>query len=312
MSFASETKNELVSTVVSDCCCKAELSALLQLNGVVTISSEGVRLEFQTQNATIARRVVKLIRQLYDVKLEVLTRRMMRLNKKNVYILRITQYARMIVSDLGLLGVVGVPVELVENSCCKRAYLRGSFLATGSVNNPERSAYHLEVYANDEPLIEGIRELMNGFELNARTIPRKKGYIAYLKEAEKISDFLRIIQANNAVLDFEDIRIYRDMNNSVNRIRNCEVANLNRSWEASNMQLDNIQLLEDVIGLDILDEKLVEVAELRKQYPEATLSELSELYEETYQQPISKSGLNHRFRKINQMADEIRENQASE
>lgn len=313
MSFASETKNELVSLGVSDCCAKAELSALMHLNGMVTITAEGIRLEFQTQNATIARRFVILLRQLYEVKIEVLTRRLMRLNKNNVYIIRIAQYAQMIATDLGLFNENGfsqqVSPELVQKACCKRAYLRGSFLATGSVNNPERSAYHLEIFSLDGELAEDIKDLMNEYNLNARTLQRKKGHIVYIKESEKISDFLRVIQANNAVLDFEDIRIYRDMNNSVNRIRNCEVANLNRSWDASNSHLDNIDLIETTVGLDILSDKLLEVVHIRRKYPDATLTELSEYYLEEYHQPISKSGLNHRLRKINEMANTIREKQ---
>jgi DNA-binding protein WhiA len=310
MSFASQTKNELVSLNVSDCCAKAELSAMTHLNGVVTISSDGLRIEFQTQNATIARRYVKLLKQLYEIKIEILTRKQMRLNKNNIYIVRITKYAHMIVSDLGLLTEAGfalkIPENLVKQKCCQRSYLRGTFLASGSVNNPEKSAYHLEVFVLDEELAVDIKNLMNEFDLKARTIRRKKGYIVYIKESEKISDFLRVIHANNAVLDFEDIRIFRDMNNSVNRIRNCDVANLNRTWDASNTHRDSIQLIEDTIGLDILSDKLLEAVKIRMKYPEATLNELSEHYQEEFNQPITKSGLNHRFRKINEMADKIK------
>ena len=316
MSFASETKNELVSLVSSNCCAKAECSALTRLNGVITLSSDGLRIEFQTQNATIARRYVKLIRQLYDVDIDVLTRKQMRFNKGNVYIIRISRFTNMIIEDLGLMEdlnfVPGIPDELLTQNCCKRAYLRGAFLATGSVNNPERSSYHLEIFVLDEKLAIGLKELMNAYDLNARTIKRKKGLIVYIKESERISDFLRVIQASNAVLDFEDIRIFRDINNSVNRIRNCEVANLNKSWDAANQLIDNINLIADTIGLDILPDKLVEAAIIRKKYPDSTLLELSDLYYEEYNTPISKSGLNHRFRKINEIANKIRESEENE
>jgi cell division protein WhiA len=313
MSFASETKNELVSLILSDCCAKAELSALTHMNGVITISSDGLRIEFQTQNATIARRYIKIVRQLYEVTVDVLTRKQMRLNKGNVYIVRITRYAKMIVNDLQLMSdrgfVLNIPEEIVQDTCCKRSYLRGAFLAGGSVSNPEKSSYHLEIFVLDEELAMDLRDLMNTFDLNARTISRRKGYIVYLKESEKISDFLRVIQANNAVLDFEDIRIYRDMNNSVNRIRNCEVANLNKSWDAANSQLDNINLIADTIGLDLLPPKLIEAALLRIKNPDSTLLELAEFYEEDYNQSISKSGLNHRYRKINEIAERIKNNE---
>lgn len=316
MSFASETKKELVSLTVSECCARSELSALMHLNGHLTLSSKGMRLEFETQNAAIARRFVKLLRQLYDVKIEVLTRRLVRLNKNNVYIVRIVQFTHMIATDLQLLNESGlnahIAPELINKNCCKRAYLRGAFLATGSVNNPETSAYHLEISSLKKSLAEDIKDLMNEFHLNARTLKRKKGYIVYLKESEKISDFLRVIQATNAVLDFEDIRIFRDMNNSVNRIRNCEIANLNRSWDAANQQLQNIALIEETVGLDILSEKELEVVHLRRKYPDATLTELSEYYTEEYNQSISKSGINHRIRKINALADKIRSQEEAE
>jgi len=314
VSFASETKIELVSLVVSDCCAKAELSALTRLNGVINISHEGLRIEFQTQNATIARRYVKLLRQLYDVHIDLLTRKQMRLNKSNVYIIRITTFAEMIINDLMLVKDngfnAGVPNELLEQTCCKKAYLRGAFLATGSVNNPEKSAYHLEIFVLDETLSLEIKDLCNVFDLNARTINRKKGFIVYIKESEKISDFLRVINAINAVFDFEDFRIFRDMVNSVNRIRNCEVANLNKSWDASNQQIDNINLIADTFGLDILPEKLLETAILRLRNPDATFTELSESYFEEYQKTISKSGLNHRLRKINEIAKRIRNSES--
>ncbi|HEY8364320.1 MAG TPA: DNA-binding protein WhiA [Haloplasmataceae bacterium] len=308
MSFASKTKNELVSLYVSDCCAKAELAALTRLNGVINISQSGLRIEFQTQNASIARRYVKLIKQLYDVKIDLLTRKQMRLHKANVYIVRIVSHAEMIISDLQLMynSGSGICKELINQTCCKRSYLRGAFLASGSINNPEKSSYHLEISVFDSQCAEDIKELCNEFNLNARTLQRKKGYIVYIKESEKISDFLRVINATNALLDFEDIRIFRDMNNSVNRIRNCDIANLNKSWEASNKQMENINLIADTFGLDFLSEKLYEVAVLRMKYPDSTFNELSELYEEEYNKPISKSGLNHRFRKITEIASKIR------
>ncbi len=313
MSFASDTKKELVSLIVSNCCAKAELSALTRLNGVINISHEGLRIEFQTQNATIARRYVILLRQLYDVHIDLLTRKQMRLNKSNVYIIRVTTYAEMIINDLMLMDENGfnnrIDKDLINQTCCKRAYLRGAFLASGSVNNPERSSYHLEIFVLEKELATDIKALCNVFELNARTIKRKKGFIVYIKESEKISDFLRVINATHAVLDFEDIRIFRDMNNSVNRIRNCEVANLNKTWDASNKQIDNINLIADTLGLDILPERLLEAAILRMKYPESSFSELSELYQEEYNKSISKSGLNHRLRKINEIAKRIRDSE---
>ena len=190
--------------------------------------------------------------------------------------------------------------------CCKRSYLRGAFLAGGSVNNPETSSYHLEIFSLYKEHSEALCELMNSFDLNAKTLERKKGYMTYLKEAEKITDFLIIIGANNAMLKFEDIRILRDMRNSVNRLVNCETANLNKTIGASVRQVENIKYIQGTVGLDVLPEKLREIAELRVAHKDVTLKELGEMVSSG---PISKSGINHRLRKVDAIAEKIRKGQ---
>ena len=190
--------------------------------------------------------------------------------------------------------------------CCKRSYLRGAFLAGGSVNNPETSSYHLEIFSLYKEHSEALCELMNSFDLNAKTLERKKGYMTYLKEAEKITDFLIIIGANNAMLKFEDIRILRDMRNSVNRLVNCETANLNKTIGASVRQVENIKYIQGTVGLDVLPEKLREIAELRVAHKDVTLKEFGEMVSSG---PISKSGINHRLRKIDEIAEKIRKGQ---
>lgn len=313
MSFASESKKELVLLKVNDCCAKAELSALIRMNGVVTLSSNGLSIDFQSQNAAIARRVVMLIKQLFDVHIDLLTRKRMRLNKGNIYIVRIREKTKEILREIAVMSdkgfEVGITESIVSTECCKRGYLRGAFLASGSVNNPETSSYHLEVFTLDEEHANGLVELMNYFNLNGRVIKRKKGYIAYIKESEKISDYLRVIEAINAVFDFEDVRIVRDMNNSVNRIRNCDIANLNKSWNATRQQIENIKLIDSVLGLDYLNEKLYDIAIMRLKYPDVTLQELSDLSYEELPKGVSKSGVNHRLRKINELASRIIESQ---
>ena len=196
--------------------------------------------------------------------------------------------------------------DLIKKKCCKRSYLRGAFLAGGSVNNPETSSYHLEIFSLYKEHSESLCELMNSFDLNAKTLERKKGYMTYLKEAEKITDFLIIIGANNAMLKFEDIRILRDMRNSVNRLVNCETANLNKTIGASVRQVENIKYIQGTVGLDVLPEKLREIAELRVAYKDVTLKELGEMVSSG---PISKSGINHRLRKIDEIAEKIRKGQ---
>ena len=313
MSFASETKKELVQIQSDDCCAKAELSALIRMNGVISLSNKGLVLDFATENAAIARRTLQLIKQLFDTEVDLLSRKKMQLKKNNVYIIRIKKNARDIATELGIMSesvgfVLGIAKDLVEYDCCKRAYMRGAFLAGGSVNNPETSSYHFEISTLDQELAEDLKDLANVFNLNARVLQRKKGYIMYIKEAEKISDFLRVIEAYNAVLNFEDVRIFRDIRNSENRLNNCEIANETKTIAAAQRQIDNIELIDFVYGIDSLSERLQHVAKLRLEFPEENLNYLSDISNERGFK-LTKSGINHRMRKLAEMAEEIRDNQ---
>ena len=313
MSFASETKKELVQIQSDDCCAKADLSALIRMNGVISLSNKGLVLDFATENAAIARRTLQLIKQLFDTEVDLLSRKKMQLKKNNVYIIRIKKNARDIATELGIMSesvgfVLGIAKDLVEYDCCKRAYMRGAFLAGGSVNNPETSSYHFEISTLDQELAEDLKDLANVFNLNARVLQRKKGYIMYIKEAEKISDFLRVIEAYNAVLNFEDVRIFRDIRNSENRLNNCEIANETKTIAAAQRQIDNIELIDFVYGIDSLPERLQHVAKLRLEFPEENLNYLSDISNERGFK-LTKSGINHRMRKLAEMAEEIRDNQ---
>ena len=308
MSFASRTKKELTMLDAADCCLKAETAAFIRMNGALSFSNKQVSLDVQTENAAIARRLYSNLKKLYNLEVKLLVRRKMRLKKNNVYICRIHDGAEQLLQQLSILEgpfqfTSTIDEKLVEKTCCKRAYLRGAFLAGGSVNNPETSSYNLEVFSVYEEHIESLVELMNHFNLNAKWIERKKGYIAYLKEAEKISDFLRIIGASVALLKFEDVRIIRDVRNSVNRLVNCETANLNKTISAAQRQVENIKLIDRTIGLDELPERLQEIARLRVAYQDMTLKELGE---KVAGRPVSKSGVNHRLRKIEEIANELR------
>ncbi|MBY8910562.1 DNA-binding protein WhiA, partial [Salinicoccus roseus] len=236
MSFASEMKNELTRIEVDTCCMKSELSALIKMNGALSHFNGEWIINIQTENAAIARRIFSLIRNLYGVEIELLVRRKMKLKKNNIYISRIKKDSRKVLEDLDIMkgGVLSHEISdsVKEKECCIRSYLRGAFLAGGSVNNPENSAYHLEIFSLYEEHAQSLTELMNGYQLNAKFIERKRGYITYLKEAEKIAEFLSLIGGYQALLKFEDIRIVRDMRNSVNRLVNCETANLNKTISA--------------------------------------------------------------------------------
>jgi hypothetical protein len=277
------------------------------MNGSVSVSSRKVVLDISTENAAIARRIYSLLKKHYEVHVELLVRKKMRLKKNNVYIVRIPAGVQEILSELkivseGFMFNLGIDKDIVRKPCCKRSYLRGAFLAGGSVNNPEGSSYHLEISSMYQEHCEALVDLANKFDLNARCIERKKGFIFYIKEGEKIIELLNIIGAHQALFKFEDVRIMRDMRNSVNRIVNCETANLNKTIGAAVRQIENIKLLQREVGLDSLPDKLKEVAEIRLQHPDMNLTEVGEMLGGK----VSKSGVNHRLRKIDELAEKIR------
>lgn len=313
MSFASEVKTELTTIEADECCERAELAALIRMNGRVSISKYKYSLDVQTENATIARRIYTLLKSVYRYPVELLVRKKMKLKKNNIYIVRLVKDVEQLLSELDISHEPytfnhKIPPSIFAKECCPKAYLRGAFLAGGSVNNPETSSYHLEIFNADEEHNKSLCALLNKFNLRARELERKNGFITYLKEAEKITEFLIIIGATNALFKFEDARIVRDMRNSVNRLVNCETANLNKTISAAFRQVENIKLIEEVIGLDSLPERLQEIARLRLTYQEATLSELGNLMKN---KQISKSGINHRLKKLDKTADELRQGKAN-
>ncbi|UQZ84283.1 Sporulation transcription regulator WhiA [Paenibacillus konkukensis] len=308
MSFAAQTKKELTMIQSEAACCEtAELSALIRMNGSVQLTSQRIVLDVSTENAAIARRMYSLLKKQFLVHTELLVRKKMRLKKNNVYIVRVPNQVQEILSRLhivseGFMFTPGIEDEIIREDCCKRAYLRGAFLAGGSVNNPEGSSYHLEISSMYEEHCQALCELANRFDLNARCIERKKGFVFYIKEGEKIIEFLNLIGAHQALLRFEDVRIMKDMRNSVNRLVNCETANLNKTIGAAVRQIDNIRLLQKELGLENLPEKLREVAEIRLMHPDMNLKEVGDLLKGS----VSKSGVNHRLRKIDELAEKIR------
>ncbi|MEB8399375.1 DNA-binding protein WhiA [Enterococcus casseliflavus] len=308
MSFAAEVKKELTTLEVHREHAKAELAALIRMNGSLSINNQQFVLNVQTENAAIARRIYSLLKDHYDVRSELLVRRKMKLKKNNVYIVRLKQDTQRVLLDLdimdGLMFQSHVSDEIMGNTQKMRSYLRGAFMASGSINNPETSRYHLEIYSIYEEHNQDICDMLNAYGLNARALERRNGYISYLKGAEKIADFLTLIGATNSMLKFEDVRIVRDMRNSVNRLVNCETANMNKTIDAASKQIDNIEFIQDRVGLQALPEKLQEIAELRLEHPEVSLKELGEMIPSG---AISKSGINHRIRKINEFADHLRE-----
>jgi hypothetical protein len=314
MSFASVIKKELTSIESDKCCKQAELAALIRMNGHMSFSGDKYILDVQTENAAIARRIYTLIKNLYLLPMELLVRKKMKLKKNNIYIVRMKKDVDTFLSDLDILQESNtlkkdISEKYLQKDCCKRAYLRGAFLAGGSINNPETSSYHLEIYNACQEHNDSLCELLNDFDLRARKHERKKGFIVYMKEAEKITAFLSIIGAHNAVFKFEDVRIVRDMRNSVNRIVNCETANLNKTIGAAFRQIENIKMIDNMIGLDQLPDKLREIAVLRVEHQDVSLKELGELVSNG---KISKSGVNHRLKKLDDIADRLRRGETME
>ncbi|WP_127583162.1 DNA-binding protein WhiA [Paenibacillus koleovorans] len=310
MSFAAQTKKELTMIEAEPCCERAELAALIRMNGTVQLTNQRIVLDISTENAAIARRIYSLLKKMYAIHTELFVRKKMRLKKNNVYIVRLPGQVQEILSDLyivseGFQFTPGIDKRIVRGSCCRKAYLRGAFMAGGSVNNPEGTSYHLEIASMYEEHCQALCRLANRFDLNARCIERKKGFVLYMKEGERIIQFLNLIGAHQALLRFEDVRIMKDMRNSVNRIVNCETANLNKTIGAAVRQIDNIRLLQKTVGLESLPDKLREVAEIRLQHSDMNLKEVGEMLKGG----VSKSGVNHRLRKLDELAEKVRNSQ---
>lgn len=192
---------------------------------------------------------------------------------------------------------------VTQQSCCKRAFIRGAFLASGSISDPRKS-YHFEVVCQDEKKAKQLQEIIRSFQVDAKIVLRKKSYVVYVKEGAQIVDMLAVMEANVALMDLENIRILKEMRNSVNRKVNCETANINKTVNAAVKQMEDIKLIQRTIGFESLNEGLAQIAELRLQYPESTLKELGLMLVPQ----VGKSGVNHRLRKLSEIADGLREN----
>jgi hypothetical protein len=278
------------------------------MNGIIQLTQKKVKIEIATENPSTARYIFSLIKQLFQIQPEVMVRKRVRLKKNNVYVLRLSSSANDVLSKLFIIEkktwkqTEGIASSLFSKSCCKKGYLRGAFLASGSVNNPDSASYHLEIVSTYDDHAKSLCNLLNEFYLHAKVIERKKGYVVYIKEGDKIGELLNIIGAHASLLQFENVRIMKDMRNSVNRIVNCETANLNKVIQAAMRQIENIQVIDRVMGLDQLPKNLREVAETRMKYPELNLTELGELLPSG---KVSKSTMNHRLRKLDEMANRL-------
>ena len=297
MSFTSIVKDEVTRLEGNKFEYMAEMSCIFRNNAHIDND-----IIIMLENNSVARRVFKLVKQVYDVTPVITVRRRYNFNNHLSYLLKISNRKKFILEDLAIVShgeYLNVPHDyIISDEECLRAYLRGLFLATGSINDPKTSRYHLEFIVDNKKYAEYVSELLNRYSLNSKVIKREKNYMVYIKEAEKISDFLRIIQAYQAVMYFEDIRIYRDHKNMTNRLNNCEQANVDKVFLTASRQLKDISLLRQYDMIDVLPMKLQEVIKYREEYPESSLQELSNIMSKELGYHITKSGLNHRFRKI--------------
>jgi DNA-binding protein WhiA len=307
MSFAKTVKEELVTVPVENTQEQlAEFAAFLQLNGDLHLINNSQFLSFKTNNPTVAKRFLMLTRTLYQAETTLLRKEQQKLTKKPQIIIEIHSKIKDILSEIKLLEPLFESSDILfSTEEAKLAFLRATFLSVGSVNHPKTAQYHLEMSHERDDLAVLIQSIMNRFELNAKIIKRRHQHVVYLKDAEHISDFMMRIGAQNSVFKYEDIRIKRDFNNSINRVMNCEIANEKKVYEASQSQIEDIQTL--VRFRVEVTEKIKRIMDLRLANEDANLRELTEIYEETYDEPISKSGLNHRFQKIKLLAQAMRE-----
>lgn len=312
MSYTTDVKQESANIELKDCCKLAQLSSLLKLSADLSISSNGLNMIVKSENPTVAKRMLKLLKELYSVESQLSVMKKLNLKKNNIYIIRIYDHVKEILTATEIMNEKGFMAHpttaLIHKECCEKAYLAGSFMAAGSVNDPKGTNYHLEIACNEEAHANYIMKHMNKYELNAKMIKRRSNYVVYIKSAEKISDFLRVIGAHNSLVEFEDYRIERDFVNNLRRLDNCEVANEMKTQKAAKGQIDDILLIRKRLGFHTLDEKVKRVAVLRLDYPEASLNELCEVYNYEYDEEITKSGMKHRLAKLRTLADNIRRN----
>ena len=300
MSFTSEVKEE-VCTLNLD---KAD--NISELSGIIGSSFDGSNIRVVTESNVVARRIYSLIKDLFGIYPKITVRKGYNYNKKYLYIVEVLENKDKVLKNLGINEFV--PAEFIwADEGLARAYLRGVFLTSGSINDPKTARYHLEFNLNVLEYAEFIKKLLNSFNLNSKILHRENHYMVYVKGAEKIGDFLRMIGAMKAVLYYEDIRIYRDHKNMTNRLNNCEQANVDRAIETALNQVKDINFIIENGNLDVLSEKEKIAADYRLKYPEASLLELAEIISMETESKTSKSSLYYRFKKIGEVADRLKE-----
>ncbi len=287
MSFSTDVKEELTKHIPGSRHCQiAELEAMMHFAGFFGETKDGgLLVGFKSDNPVVLRKGFTLWKKTFNIESA------MAFDKAE---------AQVVLEKFGDLNGPVNPIFL-KNSCCRRAYLRGAFLSAGSMSDPDKS-YHMEFLCENEEQAEQLIEIIAGFGIEAKSIPRKKYLVVYIKEGSSIVELLNIMEAHVSLMNFENSRILKEVRNTVNRRVNCETANIKKTADAASRQMEDILLLKERYGLKNLPDKLREVAEVRLEYPEATLVELGEMLDT----PVGKSGVNHRLRKLSELADRVR------
>lgn len=314
MSFSGKVKEELSTQIASARHCQiAEIAAIISMCGSIGISSsDRYSIKINTENIAVARKSFTLIKKTFNIGTEISIRR--NLAKQSIAYSVIVNdhecakkilWACKLFDDRG-----GISEELsvmrnlvVKEMCCKRAFIRGAFLSAGSMSDPQKS-YHFEIVCAVQKKAKQLQEIMNCFGLDAKIVIRKKSYVVYLKEGSQIVDILNIMEAHVALMELENVRILKEMRNFVNRKVNCETANINKTVSAAVRQVEDITYIQETIGFEKLADGLRDIALARLANPEATLKELGDFLSP----PVGKSGVNHRLRKLSEIAEKLREN----
>ncbi|MCQ2507835.1 MAG: DNA-binding protein WhiA [Dorea sp.] len=292
MSFSGDVREELEGKCAEARHCNlAELSAFLIFNGSFFINKfNKPSIKFHTENVILARKCFTLIEKTFNIDKDVLVRRNMKHGSCSY--------------DIFLSGeeLLAIKNAVIRSSCCKRSFIRGAYIAGGSMSDPN-SSYHFEIVCNNSETAEKLQGYINDFGLDARIVTRKKTYVVYLKEADSIVEILNVMEAHRALMEFENVRIYKGVANAINRKVNCETANIGKTVSAAVKQTEDIRLIQEMIGFEKLPQNLRDVAAARLEFPEASLKELGQHLEN----PVGKSGVNHRLRKLSEIADRLRE-----
>ena len=314
MSFSSSVKDELSRQMPGARHCQiAETAAILSLCGRVKISaSDHFWIEIHTENVAVERTYFTLLKKTFNIRTDVSIRSGINPGRSRTYIVAVREHEEALkvlqaVKLINSQGEIGENLSLIrnvvlQNACCRRAFIRGAFLAAGSISAPEKF-YHFEIVCPTEPKAEQLKNIIATFDIEAKIVPRKKYYVVYIKEGSQIVDILNVMEAPVSLMELENIRIVKEMRGSVNRQVNCETANINKTVSAAVKQIEDIRFIQSVAGLSGLPESLQEMARIRLERPEATLKELGEALEP----PVGKSGVNHRLRKLSLVAEELRQ-----